>query len=92
MAGYRRAVTIVARIAAALAPLVASLLVGCATYCEDAATICGFDEAQASDDCSGVEECAALCVIDGDSCDVNDAGSPESKCIAECLAAGEGGT
>lgn len=66
-------------------------LAGCGTVCEDAATICGFDEAQASDDCVGVEECASLCIIDADSCDVNDPEKYESECIAQCLAAGEDG-
>lgn len=74
----------------ALAATFASMLVGCGTVCEDAATICGFDEAQASDDCAGVEECASLCIIDRDSCEVNDPDMPESKCIADCLAQEEG--
>ena len=76
----------------ALATTLASMLAGCGTVCEDAATICGFDEAQASDDCSGVEECASLCIIDQDSCEVNDPDTAESKCIAQCLAQGEEGT
>jgi hypothetical protein len=65
-------------------------IAGCGTVCDDAATICGFDEATRPDDCAGVDECAAICVVDWDGCDVNDPETPESKCIAACLEQGEG--
>jgi len=64
-----------------------ALLAGCGDACDDAATVCGFDVEAQQQDCSGVTECASLCIVDWDSCNVNDAASPESLCIAECLEA-----
>lgn len=57
---------------------------GCGTVCDDASTICGFEVAPA--DCVDATECASLCIVDRDSCDVNNPDAPESKCIAACLA------
>lgn len=63
---------------------VASWAVGCGTVCDDASTICGFEVAPA--DCTDATGCASLCIVDWNSCDVNNADAPESKCIAACLA------
>lgn len=62
---------------------------GCGTVCDDASTICGFETTETSTDCTGATECASLCIVDWDSCDVNDTESAESKCIAQCLAQAE---
>jgi len=74
----------------ALRPVVAVAVValagGCGAVCDDANTICGFEALDASTDCADVSECAALCIVDQDACDVNNAEAPESKCIAQCLA------
>lgn len=67
---------------------VAGLSIGCGTVCDDAGTVCGFEDSIA-DDCSGVTECAALCIVDWGACNVNDAESPEAQCIAACLEAAE---
>jgi hypothetical protein len=69
----------------------AGLATGCGTVCDDAGTVCGFEDSIA-DDCSGVTECAALCIVDWDACNVNDAESEEAKCIAVCLEAAEEGS
>jgi hypothetical protein len=82
--------TVLSRAVAALGLVIAAA--GCGTVCDDAADVCGFDETTLSDDCSGVNECAAVCIVDWDACNVNDTETPESKCIASCLAQAEEGT
>jgi hypothetical protein len=69
----------------------AGLTIGCGTVCDDAGTVCGFEDSIA-DDCSGVTECAAECIVDWDDCDVNDPESEEAQCIAVCLEAAEEGS
>ncbi len=71
---------------AAIALAVALLAAGCGTTCDDASTICGFETTESPTDCTGATECASLCIVDWDGCDVNNAESHESKCIAQCLA------
>ena len=66
--------------------LMVALTGACGTVCEDADTICGFEADETSTDCEDVNECAALCIVDADACDVNNAEARESKCIAACLA------
>ena len=73
---------------ALLVALSAALLSGCGTSCDDAETICGFEITEASTDCVDVTECASLCIVDRDSCNVNDPDAPESICIAHCLETG----
>ncbi len=63
--------------------------VGCGTVCDDASTICGFETTSSAADCVDANECASLCIVDWDSCDVNNADAPESKCIAACLTQAE---
>ena len=65
-------------------------LCGCGDVCDDAAQICGFDIAETSADCSDANECASICIVDRDSCDVNNADAPVAKCIAKCLEEPEG--
>ena len=66
--------------------LVFALAGGCGTVCDDANTICGIEELEASTDCEDVSECASLCIVDEDACEVNNPEAPEAKCIAQCLA------
>ncbi len=74
-----------------LVALLLPLAAGCGTVCDDAGTVCGFGDSIA-DDCSGVNECAALCIVDWDSCNVNDSESAEAQCIALCLEKSEEGS
>jgi hypothetical protein len=75
---------------AAIAVLAAAVaLAACGDVCDDATQICGFDIAETSADCSGVNECASICIVDWDSCDVNNAESKVAQCIATCLDAPE---
>lgn len=72
------------RLALALAALISA---GCGTVCGDAIEICRYDAASEPDDCSGPTECASLCVIERDACDVNNPESAVALCIADCLEA-----
>jgi hypothetical protein len=73
-----------------IALVVVALTGACGTVCDDANTICGFEADETSTECEDVTECAALCIVESEACDVNNAEAPESKCIADCVAQPEG--
>jgi hypothetical protein len=65
----------------------AAFATGCGDVCEDAAEICGVDDAgdaadEADVECSGAAECQSECIVDADSCDTTDADL--LSCITDC--------
>jgi hypothetical protein len=80
----------VSRFGLAALVVAATAGLGCGTVCDDAVDVCGFEESSQPEDCSGATECASLCIVDWDSCNVNDAESAVAKCIARCLEQAEG--
>ena len=64
--------------------------VGCGTVCDDASAICGLEIANQPEECTGTTECAALCIVDWEACNVNEPTAPESECITACVEAAKG--
>lgn len=58
---------------------------GCTvSVCDDANKVCEAAETADADECNSAAECVANCVVEWDSCELDDPESDEAKCAAEC--------
>ncbi len=65
--------------------LIAASWGGCTvSVCDDANKVCEADASTAADECTAAAECIASCVVEWDSCELDDPESDEAKCGAEC--------